>query len=310
MSPLRQVLANLVMLAALSYGLTSACKQRVPEAEGRTGDSPALGPVTLKPIPAVAFRGQELHIDQEELLAKVKTVLGQSQVFAAARPGRPAVVVSLEVVPFTEGSAEALEMDVNLRLRATIRPENSAPARFAEDVAAVGQAPLHTRDANEARAAFQRLAERTAEDLVQSYLARQTLWVSDGKQIAAALGSPDSDLRIEALRIVGARQLRELASSALRLLEDEDEGVRDAALGTLVALREPTAVKTLAASRQMRDTREMRKILDAMATLGGAEAQDYLAFVAENHDDEEIRVMAKAALDRMARRVNMGKTTR
>jgi hypothetical protein len=87
----------------------------------------------------------------------------------------------------------------------------------------------------------------------------------------------------------------------LHLLSDEDENVRDAALGTLVALHERGAVKVLAQSRQMRDAREMRKILDAIATLGGREAQEYLSFVAETHDDEEIRDMAKAALDRLER---------
>jgi len=41
----------------------------------------------------------------------------------------------------------------------------------------------------------------------------------------------------------------------------------------------------------------MRKILDAIATLGGGEARDYLSFVAETHDDEEIRTMAAEALE-------------
>jgi hypothetical protein len=45
----------------------------------------------------------------------------------------------------------------------------------------------------------------------------------------------------------------------------------------------------------------MRKIVDAIATLGGSEARDYLSFVAETHDDEEIRAMAKEALERLLR---------
>ena len=86
--------------------------------------------------------------------------------------------------------------------------------------------------------------------------------------------------------------------------------MRDAALGALVTLRERGAVKVLAKSRQMRDAREMRKLLDAIASLGGGEAQEYLAFVAETHDDEEIRGMAKAALDRMTRRAAPSRSTR
>jgi hypothetical protein len=46
----------------------------------------------------------------------------------------------------------------------------------------------------------------------------------------------------------------------------------------------------------MKDRREMRKIIDALASLGGQEATDYLSFVADAHEDEEIRNMAKSAL--------------
>jgi hypothetical protein len=49
----------------------------------------------------------------------------------------------------------------------------------------------------------------------------------------------------------------------------------------------------------MRDRREMRKIVDALAALGGQEAADYLSFVADAHEDEEIRNMARAALVRL-----------
>jgi hypothetical protein len=294
-----QFLRCLAALAALSSALPTACKK------GRPSESPeappALGPVSVKPIPAVDVRGQAVHIDEGQLAAKVKSVLAQAGVFAEAQPKRATVAVALEAQPFAEGNAEALEMGVKLRLRMTIRPEGAALARFSEDVAAMGQAPLDTHDVGEAKAAFQRLAERTAEDLVQAYVARLKLWSGDAKAVATALGASDSDLRVEALRIVGARKLREQVPVVIRLLADEDEGVRDAALGTLVALRERGAVKALAESRPMRDTREMRKVLDAIATLGGSEAQDYLAFVAETHDDEEIRAMAKAALERLGR---------
>jgi HEAT repeat protein len=87
----------------------------------------------------------------------------------------------------------------------------------------------------------------------------------------------------------------------LRLLSDEDENVRDAALGAVMTLRERRAVKVLTQSRSMRDTREMQKILSALAVLGGAEARDYLSFVAQNHDDDEVRAMAKQALDTLDR---------
>jgi len=176
--------------------------------------------------------------------------------------------------------------------------------------AAFGQAPLSKGDVDDARAAFQHLAERTVEDLLLAFVTRQKLWQGNSAEIAAALQSAEGDVRVEALRIVAARSLREEIPTVLRLLLDEDENVRDAALGTLVALREQGTVKVLAESRQMRDAREMRKILDAIATLGGREAQEYLSFVAETHDDEEIRDMAKAAMNRLERRDTTSRTTK
>ena len=273
-------------------------------------ERPALGAVTVKPIPTVDFRGRELHLDEALLASKVKGVLEKGEIFAAARPNRAAVAVTLDVRPFTEGSSEALEIGVRLRLRMTVRPEGAAPARFGEDVAAVGQAPLETRDVTEARSAFDRLLARTADDLVLAYVNRQKLWSGDAKGITAALGASDNDLRVEAMRIIGARKLREQVPALLRLLEDDDEGVRDAALGALVALQERGAIKALARSRQMRDTREMRKILDAIASLGGPEARDYLGFVADTHDDEEIRGMARAALQRLTKYLDTERPTK
>ena len=297
-------LLSLAWLAAWSCKPQGKPGARVPE------DPPMLGRVEVKPIPAVEIGGQRLALDQGRLAMKVTDVLERAGIFAKPGSKPTTVAVALEALPFTQGSAEAIELGVKLRLRMTVRPEGAAPTRFTDDLVAVGQTPLEDRDVDAARATVQRLAERTAEDLLQLYIARQRLWVGDGHAVAAALTASDNDLRVEAIRVVAARQIREQVPKLVQLLDDEDEGVRDAALGALVTLRERSAVKVLAKSRQMRDAREMRKILDAIASLGGSEAQDYLAFVAETHDDEEIRSMARAALDRITQRAIRPETTR
>jgi hypothetical protein len=295
----RALLAFAGLAAALA--LPSCQRRAKSEAKAKVGETPVLGQVAVKPIPGLELGGRRLTLDAGQLAMRVRDLLDHAAVFA--RPdGRPAAVdVSLEIIPFAEGGGDATEIGVKLRLRMAIRPEGAAPARFAEDVAAVGQAPLAMADAEAAQAALQRLAERTTGDLLAAYLARQKLWTGEGKDVVVALTSSDMDLRLEALRVIGARQLRDQVPAVMKLLNDADEGLRDAALGTLVALRERAAVKVLATSTQMRDAREMRKILDAIATLGGPEAADYLAFVAETHDDEEIRGMAKTALERLTR---------
>jgi hypothetical protein len=54
----------------------------------------------------------------------------------------------------------------------------------------------------------------------------------------------------------------------------------------------------------------MQKILSAIAVLGGSEARDYLSFVAQNHDDDEVRAMAKQALDTLDRSPDYGRPTK
>ena len=105
-----------------------------------------------------------------------------------------------------------------------------------------------------------------------------------------------------AIRVAGERRLRDEVPVLLELLENPSEAVRDAALGALIQIGDRRAVTALAKSRSMKDRREMRKILDAISILGGDEALDYLSFVAESHDDEEIRGLAAAAKGRLERR--------
>ena len=120
--------------------------------------------------------------------------------------------------------------------------------------------------------------------------------------VHAALAADGGELREEAIRVAGQRQLRQEIPQLLKLLNDPDEATRDAALGALIAMKERRAVTELTKSRSLRDRREMRKILEAVSLLGGQEALDYLSFVAATHDEEEIRTEAAAARARLERR--------
>ena len=289
--------------------LLPACKECGGRASQANTGRPSLSSVTVKPIAPASFKGMEIQLDAEALAATAKKVLDAADVFASPEAKRPTAQVSLTLDAFAAAGTNQPDIGVKVRLRITVRP-STTPARFAEDMEAVGQAPLATQEADGARAAFQRLAERTVADLLHAYVTRQKLWEGSISDVAAALQSAEGDVRVEALRIVAGRSLRDEIPTVLRLLSDGDENVRDAALGTLVALRERGAVKVLAESRQMRDAREMRKILAAIATLGGREAQEYLSFVAETHDDEEIRDMAKAGIERLERHIESKRPTK
>jgi hypothetical protein len=165
------------------------------------------------------------------------------------------------------------------------------------------------RARSEARAApakaiiFQRLVERLAGDLVDGFAARRRLHAAGPEVLRAALAPDAGELRLEAIRTIGERHVTTDSDALLALLNDPDETTRDAALGALIALGDRRAVTELTRTRSLRDRREMSKIIEAIAILGGQEADDYLSFIAGSHDDEDIRAEAAAARARLQRRL-------
>lgn len=147
---------------------------------------------------------------------------------------------------------------------------------------------------------------RIAGDLIDGFAARRRLHDGPPAAVHAALMSDAGDLREEAIRAAAERKLRDEAPVLLKLLDDPEERTRDAALGALIALGDRRAVTALTRSRSLRDRREMHKIIEAVAILGGQEADDYLSFVAASHDDDDIRAAAAAARERMLRREGAG----
>jgi hypothetical protein len=271
----------------------------------------ALGKVSVKTIGSLTFKGHPVQLDEDALTDKVRALVVVSGIFSTTGAGPFMADVAIVAEPLADTStAGHRDIGVKARLRVSIRPERGSDPRFAEDTAGVGQTQFIDGGDLDADTVFERLAERTTADLVQAYVRRQKLWESDVPGLRAALVDSDTDTRLEAIRIVGARKLHALAGPIVHLLSDEDEDIRDTALGALVAMREPGVVKALADSHQLRDTREVRKVIDAIATLGGREAEEYLGFVAETHDDEDIRDMAKSALERLRSRAGKTKPTR
>jgi len=301
---------NCITAWVIALFALSGCKG----CHGRTVDSrPTLGKVVITRASAATVRGTSVILDDTRIATQVKVMLGAADIFATDAGGgemrsRADVDLALEVLADSE--AVDAEVGVKIRLKIEMHPATAATNRYAESTAAVGQAPLAKGATSDLVAAFQRLAERTTEDLLRGYTARQKLWSAAEGEIAKGLSSDDGDVRLEAIRIAGARKLKGQLPAVIRLLSDRDEATRDAALGAVVAMGERGAIKALADSRQMRDSYEMGKVVDAVASLGGPEAKDYLSFVAENHDDPDIRKMAQAALDRLMKRKVTGASTK
>jgi len=263
-----------------------------------------LGSVSIT-TPAGAGDDSSL-VDRETLAQKARSQLVQAGIFAgetpeSTRPGaavaRVRITLAMELVR-ADGKAAAR---AGVGLNVSVRPDVVALSHFVEDVQASAEMLFDQEAQSDKKGVMQRLAERTVDDLLATYVARQKLWSAKPMAVHAVLAAP-GDLRLEAIRVTAAHGLREEVPNLIALLSDDEETIRDAALGALVELRDPRAVPALTKAKSMKDRREMRKIIDALAALGGQEAADYLSFVADAHEDEEIRNMAKAALARLKSR--------
>jgi HEAT repeat protein len=301
----RRVHPWLAVLVALAAG----CKRSPPPpAAPPEPPAPALGTISVQDLTADESRPKGAHIDTGALERRARELMTASRLFAAGGGDGGAQVAArlrVEVALEEVAAGDKAAARAALRLRIDTRPGGVAAPRWTEDVQAGAEAPFKAADAPDRSVLFQKLVTRTLEDLLGGYLARQRLWSGDHAALGAALRADGGELRLEAIHAIGGRKLAAEAPTLLALLEDQDEAVRDAALGALVELRDRRAVPVLARQRSMRDRREMRKILDAIALLGGDEAADYLAFVADGHDDQEIREMAAEARRRLLRRAGV-----
>ena len=109
-------------------------------------------------------------------------------------------------------------------------------------------------------------------------------------------------MRQTAFHAIAHRRVAAAVPRLLEMLNAEDVLVRDGAIGTLVALREPRAVQPLTEMAQFKDLDMMRRVIDAVGMIGGEDARAYLDLIASGHDVPEVRALAKDALLRLERR--------
>jgi hypothetical protein len=319
-------------LVAAALGLAPVGCKRPPAAAPPASARPALGEVTVRD--QTPGDNPPAAVDTGALQDGIRARLMASGLFVAAPDGGAEVGAGAVVRARCDVALDAVEVAGKalaravVRLRLDTRPSD-APGALEEDlqgqgeqvyvpvaakagatVAAKTAASRPKRAAADAQperdARFAKLVLRVAGDLIDGFAAREKLRTATPREIHDVLISAGGELRQEAIRLVGERRLTDEAPLLLKLLDDQSEVVRDAALGALIQLGDRRAVPVLTRSRSLRDSREMRKILDAVSVLGGEEALDYLSFVADSHDDEEVRDLAKAAKSRLERRMKEG----
>jgi hypothetical protein len=295
---------TLVCLPVALAALAAGCKRKAPAREAPR-PVPGLGPVSVEDLTPPPARPEGVTVDTAAIEQRVRRTLQGSGMLAqgphdagGALVARVRIEFGMENVAVEDKAAARAAV----RLRIDTRPSEVAAPHWNEDVQAGSETQYQVATAPDKQELFNKLVNRTIDDLLAAYLARQKLWAGPPTALRQTLRADAGELQIEAIRVVGERKLTSEADTLLKLLDHPEESVRDAALGALVELKDRRAVGVLAAQRSMRDRREMRKILDAIAVLGGDEAAEYLAFVAEGHDDPEIREIAAAARSRMQRR--------
>jgi len=300
--------SGLLVAAALSGAIaTGACRRHAAPAAPPPPPRPLLGPIAVEDLSPPS----DERIDKGRIQDAIRQGLATSGLFAAAAPdggANPTARVRLAftaecVQEGTKGEARA-----QVRLHVDTRPSD-APGAMEFDVEGQGVEPYTVapkKAAAQPMPSLTKLVLRIAGDLINGVAARRQLEEGSPSALHAALVADGGELREEAIRIIGERQLRAEVPTLLKLLSDQDETIRDAALGALIAMRERSAVRELTQSRSLRDRREMRKIIEAISILGGQEADEYLSFIAATHDDDEIRAAAAAARTRLQRRSEAG----
>jgi hypothetical protein len=299
----------LVVVAALAIGLGEACHRAAPPVPAPPPPRPQLGEIDVQVStpPDEKFPPQ---LDQARIERSLREHLLGTGLFSpagvdagAGTTARLGAWIAAEAVEVgAKGEAHAR---VQLRLddgrgaapeAVSFELEGRGSERYALPPGRKGAAPA-ARDT-----VVGNLVVRIANDLIDGYVARRQIAQGPPAAVHAALAADGGELRDEAIRAVGERKLRDEAPRLLKLLNDPEEQTRDAALGALIALGDRRAVSELTRTRSLRDRREMRKIIEAIAILGGEEADQYLSFVAATHDDDEIRAEAAAARARLERR--------
>jgi hypothetical protein len=298
--------AGAALLLALSSG---ACRRKAVAPPPR----PALGEVSFRDLTPPGAGPAE--VDPAVVAEAVRARLLATGLFAAAADAGgagPKSVVRARGEFAVDGvvvEKRALARAV-VRLRLDTRPSD-APNALEDDLQGQGEqtydVPAHDAKAEAQahaaqRALFTALVVRVTGDLINGLAAPRKLREASPEAVHAALVADGGELRQEAIRVAGQRQLKQEVPLLLELLNHPDEATRDAAMGALIAMKERRAVSELTKTRSLRDRREMRKLLEAVSILGGDEALEYLNFVSATHDDEEIRNEAVAAKQRLERR--------
>jgi hypothetical protein len=235
-------------------------------------------------------------MDKEQVLAEVRRrLLASRSVRLVDKPEPGGYVFKLEFgIAFREDDTGAVARVVLASARANV-PSNLEGA----ELQASTVAPLPRGSAERDLAAMKKVLGQILDDI----LFQAEIAVAPEDKLAAKLGAEKDLQRLAAaVEIVAVRRVKTTVPPLIALLRHKDNRISDRAIGALMAIGDRRAIKPLTELADLRDTEHMAKILDAIGTIGGQEAKDYLEFVSTGHEDTDIRNIASEALERMKRK--------
>ncbi len=125
--------------------------------------------------------------------------------------------------------------------------------------------------------------------------------------LAKALIYPRSDFERDvtdmALRAAGRRHLSQAVPVLLTMLDAPIRvETQSAVLDALVEIADPKSVESLIRIADHKDSEDLARIVETVGRIGGPKAEEFLRFLADGHQDDTIRNMAKSTLKELHRR--------
>jgi hypothetical protein len=267
-----------------------ACADPAPSPEQKEPPLPLV--LDRTDLSLVGEAAETISLDDGAFRGLVAAALGELPMLPPAhRGGRLDVVGVLE--PSPADAEGAIAGDARLTLEARIRARGLGEP-VTTGVAAIGS--------GSDRGAVTRLLERALVDLARGIRSQVDLLGAGEERLILALDSAEPDEQILAARLLAERRARRAVPALGRMLEDPRPDVAEAAAGAMAAIADPTAVPFLIRAVRRGDLRSEVRAIEAMAVIGGAEAEAYLEMTAVGHEVAEVRGISEAALRRLRSR--------
>lgn len=222
----------------------------------------------------------------KDLRKQLKTIIGKEKRVRFDATSRNEIVVNCQAVNTVEGDFFS---DCTFSLK--IRAKNEIKASLIAKLESKNKADNNIKRTH---------LIRSLNALWNEVFFKYRLSVMSDADVLKRLEKKQSEAQLVwVIEAIAMRRIKGSEERLMTLLNHKNQDVVDQSIGALVALRYPKAVKKLANLVKFSDSRRLAPLIDAIATLGGQQAKDFLEFVADGHRDGTIRQMAKDALVRM-----------